>query len=92
MSDDVQRCTNTTLDEIIKELVCEFVVVIVKSGQGFECDSASISEQSQSSWSNNCCCHRGNLCPVGRDFILLSCGDRKTYIPTNAIAAIIKCD
>ena len=90
MSDDVQGCTSCTFDEVIKDAMGDFVAVIVKSGQ----KSGLLGDREEKciGCGGNCCFHEGNLCQVGRDFLLLLDDGTKTYIPFKAIAALIKYD
>jgi hypothetical protein len=91
MRDDVQGCTSNTFDSVIKDLVGELIIVIVKSGQRPGMGQGMQAEECGGS-NGSCCRHEGTLCQVGQDFLLLINNGNKVYIPFNAIAAIIEED
>ncbi len=88
---------NGSFRDVLESLIGEFLVIIVKSGQGVTCGGAGASEansenktNSQGWWLDSCCEHEGTLCQVGRDYVLLINYGERVFIPIDAIAAVIE--
>ncbi|GAB6099747.1 hypothetical protein JCM16358_16260 [Halanaerocella petrolearia] len=107
MSDgvEVQGCADGGIVDLLKGLEedVDEVIVVVKSGgncnvprdRGPRAEDAEVECGGQRSRRRRqfCCCrHRGILCNVTRNFIVLIGDSKKTFIPIDAIAAIIKLD
>ena len=95
MRDDAQGCCNNkTFEGVIKDLLSEEVLVIIKSGgPGIPIfDDLDLDSKCGDRCLPGCCAHQGRLCTIGKDFIQLLSDDAEIIIPFNAIAAVVELD